>query len=417
MRRQIFDVLRLIKRLRNVYAVNYCPVYICWKPFLKRTPIQRIHRTASQHQFCPYPWPFRAALKSLMLLWWPIRVLILIPRYTRRFGPTVKSRNGKGMTRQMLEQLGLALGLFIAPVEYYRYAFYESRRRAQAADYLQNHERTGLGLGLNQRPTHVAIDDKMQFAQMCAQHGIATVPVFAVAHRDGIRDLSAQLISTLPAADLFLKPVRGVRGEGSEQLRWTHSNQYQRHDGALLSPTELMAYLHRLGRERAYLVQPCLTNHPDLADFTNGALSTARIVTGRMPDETIVLIAATFKMPFGQGITSTYGLHSAIELDSGVLGKAYRYAPLCLGFDVHPDTGGQITGRVLPAWSQAVTLSQKAHEVFAEYVFLGWDIAWTPDGPVVLEGNAGWDVPTVQLPQRQPLGQTRFVEVCLAHMR
>ena len=163
-------------------------------------------------------------------------------------------------------------------------------------------------------------------------------------------------------------------------------------------------------------MQPRLTNHPDLAEVTNGALATARMLTGRLPDGEIVLIVATFNMPFRQAITSTFGLHSAIDLKTGQLGKGYRYRLLCPGFDAHPGTGAPIIGRMLPDWAEAIALARQAHRVFAATVFLGWDIAFTAAGPVVLEGNSGWDVPTVQMPQRTPLGQTRFVEVCLAHM-
>ena len=102
--------------------------------------------------------------------------------------------------------------------------------------------------------------------------------------------------------------------------------------------------------------------------------------------------------------------------ETGRLGKGYRYRLLCPGFDVHPDTDASITDRTLLDWAKTTASARQGHRVFAGMVFLGWDIAFTPRGPVILEGNSGWDVVMVQMPQRTPLGQTRFVEVCLAHM-
>jgi hypothetical protein len=67
---------------------------------------------------------------------------------------------------------------------------------------------------------------------------------------------------------------------------------------------------------------------------------------------------------------------------------------------------------MLPDWEQTLTLSQTAHALFPGYVFLGWDIALTTQGPLLLEGNSGWDVMTVQKPQHTPLAHTRFAAIC-----
>ena len=412
----ILTFARLQHGLRTVFAADYCPTYIPWGGVPVSPPIQRIRRAANRAQFGQFPWIVRITLKGIMLVWWPVRVGVFVVSLTRRFGAIVQERTGKGLWRQIVEQLQLSFGLFLSPRDYYRYHLYLDHQRVQAGEYLQNHDRAGLGWCLNALPRHEAIENKIQFARVCAQHGIASVPICAITDTDGIVSLTGKSEIALPQQDLFLKPAQGARGEGSRLLQWNPPDQYQQHDGTVFAQQELTAYLLQLGQERAYLVQPRLTNHPALADVTNGALATVRLVTGRLPDGEIVLIAATLNMPFGQAIISTFGLHSSIDLETGRLGKGYRYRLLCPGFDVHPDTDAPITGRTLPDWAEATALARQAHRVFAGTVFLGWDIAFTPRGPVILEGNSGWDVVMVQMPQRTPLGQTRFVEVCLAHM-
>ncbi|MDH3602676.1 MAG: hypothetical protein OEU26_23940 [Candidatus Tectomicrobia bacterium] len=408
---------QLGKQLLKLAALDYCPVYIFWWPFSPLTPMQRIRRTASRYQFAPYPLPRRVLLRGLLLMTWPVRVIWLSWASSHQLGPRVAERTGKRLWRQRLELLGLAFVRFVPPTAYYRYALYQEKGWLVAVDYLHNHEREGLGRALNAPPPDEAINDKLQFARVCMQHGISSVPVLAVADRHGMVSLEGTPGGQLPRDHLFVKPARGLRGEGSLHLRWVNSGHYQRQDGSTFSPQELTAYLLRLGREQTYLVQPCLTNHPALVTLTNGALATARIVTGRMPDGEIVIIAATLKLPFDQAITSTYGLHSTIDLDAGTSGKGYQYTPLSPGVDVHPDTKSRITGKTVPDWSRACQLVHQVHRNFTTYVFLGWDIAFTATGPVVLEGNVGWDVPTVQMPEQKPLGQTRFIEVCIAHLQ
>ena len=276
---------RLQRALHTVFAADYCPVYIPWGFFPVPAAVQRIRRTASRAQFGQYPWIVRITLKGIMLLWWPVRVgvlgvsltrrfgatvqertgkglwrqigeqlqltlgLFLSPRdyyrydlyldrqrlhageylqnheraglaiqveivritlkgimllwwpvrvgvlgvsLTRRFGATVQERTGKGLWRQIGEQLQLTLGLFLSPRDYYRYDLYLDRQRLHAGEYLQNHERAGLAWCLNAQPHSEAINDKIQFAQVCTQRGIASVPICAIADMDGIVSLTGR---------------------------------------------------------------------------------------------------------------------------------------------------------------------------------------------------------------------------------
>ena len=52
-----------------------------------------------------------------------------------------------------------------------------------------------------------------------------------------------------------------------------------------------------------------------------------------------------------------------------------------------------------------------AHSACTDFVFVGWDVAFTPDGPIILEGNENWDAATYQTLTGEPLGYTKFVEV------
>ena len=129
----------------------------------------------------------------------------------------------------------------------------------------------------------------------------------------------------------------------------------------------MIALIKERSRQETYLIQPLIANHPNVVDLSNSALSTVRIVTGVYPDGGVQCIAATYKLPLRSAITNTHGLNCPIDLH----------------------TGARITGRRLPDWAEAMELVQKPHQVFLDYMFLGWDIALTPDGPLLLEGNTG----------------------------
>jgi hypothetical protein len=48
---------------------------------------------------------------------------------------------------------------------------------------------------------------------------------------------------------------------------------------------------------------------------------------------------------------------------------------------------------------------------------LGWDIALTDDGPVIVEMNVQWGCQFDDIPGQPFLGQTVYTECVLAHMK
>ena len=59
----------------------------------------------------------------------------------------------------------------------------------------------------------------------------------------------------------------------------------------------------------------------------------------------------------------------------------------------HPETGNAFADLVLPDWSDAKALALRAHRAIPGLDAIGWDMAFTERGPLLLEGNAWWDPP------------------------
>ena len=58
---------------------------------------------------------------------------------------------------------------------------------------------------------------------------------------------------------------------------------------------------------------------------------------------------------------------------------------------VHPRTQRSFLSLTVPSWHEAQTLAIAAARAFAPLVTVGWDVALTDRGPVLIEGNATWD--------------------------
>ena len=57
----------------------------------------------------------------------------------------------------------------------------------------------------------------------------------------------------------------------------------------------------------------------------------------------------------------------------------------------HPDTGVALDGYPLPDYQAAKDLVCRFHEDLDGLLTVAWDVALTPSGPVVIEGNTHWD--------------------------
>ncbi|MBR2735607.1 MAG: hypothetical protein IKE05_05395, partial [Clostridia bacterium] len=79
-----------------------------------------------------------------------------------------------------------------------------------------------------------------------------------------------------------------------------------------------------------------------------------------------------------------------VDEKTGKLGK-YAFRKHKKITDKHPMSGIKFQNYQLPFWEESIELVKKLHNVFPEFSSIGWDIAITEDGPIVIEGNSSWD--------------------------
>ena len=405
-----------IRKLQQLFWVRaYCPVYVRGVFTGSEDTMVELHSWSSRHAFRNHGWWLSVGMRVCMALIWPIRLAHLAWHANRTFGSTVGQQVGKGRLIQFGELLWYGVWHKLWPWEYYQYGLYAADNPGRIADYLLIHEIPSLSWHLNGAgiTTHIReiVADKSVFARFCVLHDLPSVPVLWSEKAESAG--KEQDLLPDPQCSVFIKPNRGARGEGAMLWRYQGAGAYQcQPDGRAVTWEGLLHSFPQRPQNAGWLIQPCLENHPELAGLSANALSSLRILTALRPDGGTEAIAATFRMPYREEqIHSTDSLNSPVAMITGELGCAFRIDPLCQGYRQHPLTGEMIKGRILPDWPQALNLVLKAHACLQGYVFLGWDVALTPDGPLLLEANAGWDMVLMQFPQRTPLGQTRFREV------
>jgi hypothetical protein len=301
------------------------------------------------------------------------------------------------------------------------YELFDDQKRHRAGSYLQRFETKGgiyrflkdqLG-----RVERTPLQDKALFAARCRERGLPVVTDIFVAKK-GVPGSTV-----LPGADLFIKPIGGRGGCGAE--RWDHigSGRFRNVHGEVLTAAKLLDHIRAISTAEDCVIQPRLTNRREMADLSNGALATARIVTMENERGGHEVTDAVLRMAVGENTTvdnfHAGGIAARIDVATGELGAATDVGlrPDRGWCDRHPDTGAVIRGRRLPIWQETTDLVCRAHAAFADRVVIGWDVAITDDGPVLIEGNGAPDVDIHQRVSGVPLGQTRFGELLAYHVR
>jgi hypothetical protein len=356
------------------------------------------------------------------LLFWPAILVRQMAHFTRRNGKVIAARYGRSVPMQLLDQLRCYFSHGTLPRWYYIFSLYEAESRKQAGCYLNRFETKLATFRLLNWPASSPLNDKAKFAAHCARHEIPTVSPIAIADRGEFQWTDSSAMK-LPAVDLFVKPVAARGGKGAE--RWDHigDNRYKSTDGREMDGDALVEQFRYESASVPRLIQPRIVNHPDLADLSNGALCTARVMTCLDEKSEPEVVAAVFRMAVGKNVTvdniHAGGVAAEVNLKTGALGPASN-----LGHDAevgwlntHPDTGGAILNRKLPIWEKVKALSIQAHRTCKDRTVIGWDIAITSDGPRIVEGNSGPDVDLLQRPMRRGLGCGRLGELMAFHLK
>ena len=79
-------------------------------------------------------------------------------------------------------------------------------------------------------------------------------------------------------------------------------------------------------------------------------------------------------------------LFATVDVQSGVITSDLTDYTLVL-HEKHPVTGFVAKGTQLPEWDKVLELAKKAAHVVPQVAYVGWDIALTTKGPVLIEGN------------------------------
>ena len=316
----------------------------------------------------------------------------------------------KPALRQVADMLFLYFGGIISPSQYYSYQL--CRRDAGSLlglPYLGSRARREIGRKLNPACWHDVARNKWLLSLYVNELGLPHPRVYGYFDAERGADYlgrplrrQSELLALLESESLsefVLKPVCGGQGRNVMVLSRGENNSLRRMNGTSMAVEDLIKAMS----DGSYLVQAKVEQDSSLAQMGGTALNTYRIVTFVDRQGQAHIHHAALRL--GQGVTevdnySQGGLYVEIDHGCGLLDRAtVNYSDELV--HAHPDTGLEFRGCPAPHWEAVSALALRAASLFP-LGSLGWDIAVSTEGPVIIEANHGWDFRRIYRGYLQP---------------
>ncbi|MCL2743997.1 MAG: hypothetical protein FWE67_09105 [Planctomycetaceae bacterium] len=281
----------------------------------------------------------------------------------------------------LLLDMGLLRLRHICPNEYKDYRFYDKSRAARNR-FLTEYCRGKMDVAFNQKYGHecrAAMSNKQIFNKLFSD--------FLGRQWLYTPDASDQQIEEFLSThkQIIVKPSAAGRGIGVRKI--------------LYSEVSDIKVFCEEARNNCLLLEEIVVQHPDLSSINPSSVNTLRINT--VVDRTGVphILRPALRMGVGESITDNFsgnGIVAGIDLDTGILSTPAIGADLRT-YIKHPTSGVVILGFQIPHWEAAKDMVHRAANLTPQTRWVGWDIAITSKGPLVIEGNIDTGSRTMQM--------------------
>ena len=173
---------------------------------------------------------------------------------------------------------------------------------------------------------------------------------------------------------LIAKPRRGYCGVGLRKMEISEN-------------TDLKKLYEEL-KSKDLILEEHINQITEIADFHPYSVNTIRVATV-LKDSQVNIMDTVFRIGNNRTNMDNHaagGIITAIDKETGIT--------VSLGIDkysnkylFHPITKKQIVGYKIPFWDEIINLTKELAIIVPEIGYVGWDIALTEQGPVVIEGN------------------------------
>lgn len=242
------------------------------------------------------------------------------------------------------------------------------------------------------RRYHILIDDKIIFHDLMTQFGLP-VPIRYFTFRNGdfrkgnILLSDSDVDNILKNTDderIFVKYFTGGASSGISIFKRLSNGQFTDGNNQIVSASMIRDKYKGMD----FIFEKQIIQEPILGKFNPDTVNTIRVLTYKNK-----IISATVRFG-GKGEfvdnVSANGVAVSLDIETGILSDyGMKMYSTVEHFYEHPDSHLKFRDTKVTQWDAVRQLVEKALKYLPYYSSVGFDIATTPDGPVIVEINTG----------------------------
>jgi hypothetical protein len=295
----------------------------------------------------------------------------------------------RSVPNQIVDLITHKVKLGIAPYDYYAFEFYKGGKSwAEKSRYVGRHGSSYWPFASNPLRYNALFTNKYIEKLLLKGAGLPTAPLLAVVGDNGDVHSEAELRALLKrlTTDVVVKPVSGTHGK--KVLVLSRNGGELRAGGRACTAEDVWAHVVAY-LDKGFLIEEKLTNTSEIAALYPASLNTFRVVTIKAPANRWCLAAAYLRVGAGGNVVDNIAAGGIlVRVDAhGRTCSAHRHGRSIAN---HPDTGAPLVGVELPGYRAACDLALAASAKLGFVGTIGWDIAATDRGPIIVEANLWW---------------------------
>ncbi len=299
---------------------------------------------------------------------------------------TVHERSGLSRPRIFFDMVNCTLRFGAGYYDYQIFAFYNLTNK-QRSTFMTRLISKKFNTFMNDYTYAHYLENKDEFNERYKKYIGRDYIQFQNADKEEVREFC----SKHPV--LFCKMQDLECGHGCERI---HVSDYEDFD-------KLYDYL----KEKNFcILEENIEQHPDVKKLYPNAVNTMRFITVLDKDGEPHLLYIVQKMGIGGSIIDNNCLFAPVNPKTGEIKYPAHSGDTLKGiiYTEHPETHVHLQGYTIPYVREAVKMVLEAAKVTPQIRYVGWDVATTPNGPVIIEGNTYCAHDFWQLPPHTPKG-------------
>lgn len=153
--------------------------------------------------------------------------------------------------------------------------------------------------------------------------------------------------------------------------------------------------LHKFMIDNHLFCEDLIIQHPEMAKLNASSINTIRITTV-LKGGIVYPMYSILRMGINSNKVDNVGaggIYTVLSNNGEIVNPCWSDKTIST-YTIHPTNGFNLIGFTVPYYNQAVELVKKAALVEPHMSYVGWDIAISENGPIIVEGNQlpGYDM-------------------------